>query len=221
MIWGSSDHIHHSLYILDPVFRVLILDTFFFKTFHSKGQVSSSRSTGEAYVRAFRPGQVHTFAMTWLAGYFGSWNSFQMEKLDWGKNIQRFCWKTNDCQVWVLCYYQTYLTVRPANEREGATMFMACADVAIIQQKMLMKPPILMNVSIMHPRVQLNFQEVTMIMIKNHDDRIYQDSIPGWFSSNEDFLLPPIDAIIQDFRSYRYVRYTWFGYSSSCFLFTI
>lgn len=87
-------------------------------------------------------------------------------------------------------------------------MFMACADVAIIQQKMLMKPPILMNVSIMHPRVQLNFQEVTMIMIKNHDDRIYQDSIPGWFSSNEDFLLPPIDAIIQDFRSYRYVRYT-------------
>ena len=84
-------------------------------------------------------------------------------------------------------------------------MFMACADVAIIQQKMLMKPAILRNVSMMYPHVQLSFQEVTMTMIKNHDDRIYQDSILGWFSSNEDFLLPPIDAIIQDFRSYRYV----------------
>ena len=34
-----------------------------------------------------------------------------------------------------------------------------------------------------------------MIMIKNHNDPIYQNSIPGWFSSNEDFLLLPIDVI--------------------------
>lgn len=149
--------------------------------------------------------------MTWLQDILAAGILFRWRKLDWEKKYNVSVEKTNDCQVWVLLYYQTYLTVRPANETEGAIMFMACADVAIyiIQQKMLMKPPILMNVSIMHPRVQLNFQEVTMIMIKNHDDRIYQDSIPGWFSSNEDFLLPPIDAIIQDFRSYRYVWYTW------------
>lgn len=27
------------------------------------------------------------------AGYFGSWNSFQMEKIGLGKKIQRFCWE--------------------------------------------------------------------------------------------------------------------------------
>lgn len=39
--------------------------------------------------------------------------------------------------------------------------------------------------------------------------RVHQDNILGWFWSNEDFLLPPIDAIIQVFSSYRYVWCTW------------
>ena len=93
-----------------------------------------------------------------------------------------------------------------------------CSYIYIIQQKMLIKP----SIWGMYPRVQFNFQDVTMIMINNHDDRIYQDSILGWFSSNEDFLLLPIDATKSRISGLTDMFDTPdVGESSSCFLFTI
>lgn len=74
----------------------------------------------------FTPLQWHDCRIFWQLEFFSDGENWTGEK-KYNVSVE----KTNDCQVWVLLYYQTYLTVRPANETEGAIMFMACADVAI------------------------------------------------------------------------------------------
>lgn len=85
MIWGSSDHIHHSLYILDPVFRVLILDTFFLKLFtprvkshHPDPPVRLMSELSD--LDKFTPLQWHDWQDILAAGILFRWRNWTGEK---------------------------------------------------------------------------------------------------------------------------------------------